>query len=189
MGDDIRHRNVNDRPVTNVISGGVNHGLVIQTGSFEGDVHVHAPPGQSAERESAMAELEQRLDAQERTERERQRRAQEQREAERRKEREHRRVRRIVERDAIERKARKNRAHRIKALLAFAFCLLGVFAFMADAVELALVLYVFGPLLILAIPTSALGGGRKINTGPSGRATPHADQAVEAPWRITRPPY
>ncbi|WP_030019838.1 hypothetical protein [Streptomyces monomycini] len=82
MGDDIQRRDVDEKTVTNVFSAEVNHGLVIQAGSFEGDLHVHTPPERSAEQESAMAEMWQRLAAQEdarreaewRRERERQRR-------------------------------------------------------------------------------------------------------------------
>lgn len=70
MGDDIQRRDVDENTVTNVFSAEVNHGLVIQTGSFEGDLQVHTPPGRSAEQESAMAELRQRLEAQEEAERE-----------------------------------------------------------------------------------------------------------------------
>ncbi|MFK8846270.1 hypothetical protein [Streptomyces sp. Ac-502] len=82
MGDDIQRRDIDEKTVTNVFSAEVNHGLVIQTGSFEGDLHVHTPPERSAEQESAMAEMRQHLEAQEearreaewRRERERQRR-------------------------------------------------------------------------------------------------------------------
>ncbi|MEU4205062.1 hypothetical protein [Streptomyces sp. NPDC045470] len=70
MGDDIRRRDIDEKTVTNVFSAEVNHGLVIQTGSFEGDLHVHTPPGRSPEEESAMAELRQRMAAQEEAERE-----------------------------------------------------------------------------------------------------------------------
>ncbi|MEU7155771.1 hypothetical protein [Streptomyces chrestomyceticus] len=70
MGDDIQRRDIDRKTVTNVFSAEVNHGLVIQTGSFEGDVHVHTPPEQSAGQEAAMAELRQRVEAQEEAERE-----------------------------------------------------------------------------------------------------------------------
>lgn len=194
MGDDARRRNVNDRPVTNVISGAVNHSLVIQTGSIEGDVHVHAPPGQSAERDSALAELKQRLNAQEQAESERQRRAQEQRAAEHRKEQERRRVKRILELDEIRQQDREERAGRIRVLLGIAFCVSGLVLLVAGfsghllfATMLGVLLFFGGVPLARAIPASALESlfSKKINSGPSGRATPHADRAVGAQRMIT----
>ncbi|MFI7102298.1 hypothetical protein ACIBK8_23410 [Streptomyces sp. NPDC050161] len=198
MGDNTGRRNVNDPSVTNVISGPVNHSLVIQTGSFEGDVHVHASPEQSAERDSALEELKQRVAAQERAEeQERQRRAQEQREAEYRKEQERRRRNRNLELD-ISDQIREERAGRIRLLLGVAFCALGLVLLVAGFTGHHLFLPLFGIFLFFggvplarAIPTSALESlsRREINSGPSGRAAPDADRAAEARWMSRRPPH
>ncbi|MFH8343484.1 hypothetical protein [Streptomyces sp. NPDC018045] len=113
MGDDIPRRDVDGRTVTNVFNGEVNHGLVIQTGSFEGDVHVHTPPGQSAGQDSAVAELKQRLEEQERAERE----------AACRRDRERRRRRRDQELASALR-AREERVRPIRVLAPPVFCVL-----------------------------------------------------------------
>ncbi|MEU1790591.1 hypothetical protein ABZ553_32905 [Streptomyces sparsogenes] len=166
MGDNTRPGDVNNRPVTNVISGGVIHGPVIQTGSFEGDIHVHAPPEQSAERDSALAELEQRLEAQERAEREeRQRRAEEQRETEWRRERERQNQRRN-RRIEIRMQVREERADRVRSRLAVMFCALGLVLFVVGFSTghrffmpfLGLFLCLGGIPLARAIPTSVLEG-------------------------------
>ncbi|MFD7665953.1 hypothetical protein [Streptomyces sp. NPDC059788] len=129
MGDDTPRRDIDERTVTNVFNAEVNHGLVIQTGTFDGDVHVHTPPGRSPEQDAAMTELKRRLEAQERAERE----------AGLRREQERRRRRRNQEL-AGELQAREDRVRPIRTLapaaftvLAFVLLLVGNFSFLSYA--------------------------------------------------------
>ncbi|NLU70542.1 hypothetical protein [Streptomyces sp. HNM0574] len=179
-----------DRPreaprVTNLINGEVSHSVVIQAGSVEGEVHVHAPPGQSAEHAAALGELEERVAARERAEREeRERHERERDEAERRRRQEQLRRRRNRDLQAMveaeEERAETTRKVLTGVSLALAVVVLAVGMLSRSIWVVYLGLFVAGAGGLAArLPNAALQGGRRetqADAALSRRAASEADR-------------
>ncbi|MGW1840386.1 hypothetical protein [Streptomyces sp. NPDC002067] len=166
--------------MSNVINGPVNHSLVIQTGSIEGELHVHTPPAQSPEQTSALTELQQRLDAQERTEKARQQQAQKQREFAHRREQERRRLNRLLALDEAREQDRERRATPLRVLLALTLCAPGLYLLVTSAHR---------SLFVVLLATFLLAGGIPLARSlPAWTLTPRSDDenTPDSPGRAAR---